>query len=123
MKRNICGLEDYVSLDIVKDLLIHQKTHIGDTLGYACQFWTRHLVEIPSSSPDVEEVYKAIDKFFTMQFPYWIEVLSLMRNLDIGVHAINDVDKWYTLVSLDLVLTGTCVHVSCPGRDFLPVGE
>jgi hypothetical protein len=123
LKRNICGLEDYVSLNVVKDLPIHQKTYIGDALGYACQFWTRHLVEIPSSSPDVEEVYKAIDRFFTMQFLGWVEVLSLMGNLDIGVHAINDVDKWYTLVSLDLVPTETCVHISCPGRDFLPVGE
>ena len=99
LKRNICGLDEFVSLDRVEDLPTHKKTHIGDALGYACQFWTRHLVEIPSSSRDVEEIYKAINKFFTTQLLYWIEVLCLMRNLDVGVHAINDVHKWYTLVS------------------------
>jgi hypothetical protein len=100
LKRNICGLDDYVSLSEVEDLPTCQKIHIGDALGYACQFWTRHLVEVPSSNHD--EVHRAITKFFTTQLLYWIEVLCLMGKLDIGVHAINDVDKWYTLVSCEL---------------------
>jgi hypothetical protein len=63
LKRNICDLDDRAVLSEVKDLPAYQKTYIGDALGYACQFWTRHLVEIPSgSSHDVEEVYKAIDE-------------------------------------------------------------
>jgi hypothetical protein len=99
LKRNICGLDDYVSLSEVRDLPARRKTHTGEALGYACQFWTRHLVEIPSSGHEVEEVYGAIFKFFTTQLLHWIEVLSLMGNLDVGVHAINDIHKWYTLVS------------------------
>jgi hypothetical protein len=102
LKRNICGLDDYISLDEVEDLHVHQKIHIGDALGYACQFWTRHLVEIPSSSQDIEEVHKAINKFFTTQLLYWIEVLCLMGNLDVGVYAINHVCEWYMLVSCRL---------------------
>jgi hypothetical protein len=101
LKRNICGLDDFVSLKKVNDLSACQKAHIGDALEYACRFWTRHLAEIPSSSYD-GVVHKAIDKFFTTQLPYWIEVLCLMGDLDVGVHAINDVDKWYTLVSCGL---------------------
>jgi hypothetical protein len=95
LERSIYCLDDFE----VEDLPTCQKIHIGDALGYACQFWTRHLVEIPSSSQDVEEIHKAINKFFTTQFLYWIEVLSLMEKLDVGVHAINDVHKWYTWVS------------------------
>ena len=102
LKRNICGLDDYISLDEVEDLHAYQKIHIGDALGYACQFWTRHLVKIPSSGQDIEEVHKAINKFFTTQFLYWIEVLCLMGNLDVGVYAINDVCEWYMLVSCGL---------------------
>jgi hypothetical protein len=102
LKRNICGQDEFVPLDKVKDLPTCQKTHIGDALEYACKFWSRHLVEIPSSSQDVEEVHKAINKFFTTHLLYWIEVLSLMGNLDAGVHAINDVHKWYTVVSCAL---------------------
>jgi hypothetical protein len=98
LKRNICGLDSHVPLNKVKDLPTCRKTYIGGALEYACQFWTRHLVEIPSSSDD-EEVHNAIDKFFTTQLPYWVEVLCLMENLDVGIYAINDVHTWYTLVS------------------------
>ena len=101
LKRNICGLDDFILLTEVNDLPAQHKTHIGDALEYACQFWTRHLVEILSSSHD-EEIHKAIDKFFTTQLLYWVEVLCLMGNLDIGVYAINDVHEWYMLVSCGL---------------------
>jgi hypothetical protein len=99
LKRNVCGLDDFVSLGKVKDLPARQKTHIGDALGYACQFWTKHLLEIPSNSSGVGEVHKAIGNFFTTLLPYWIETLSLMEILDIAVYSINDVGKWHTLVS------------------------
>jgi hypothetical protein len=99
LKRNICNLDDYAVLDQTKDLTTCLKTHIGDALRYACQFWTKHLVEIPSSSHDVEEVHKAIDGFFTTCLLFWIEVLSLIGNLNIGVHALNEVQQWCTLVS------------------------
>ena len=99
LRRNICDLDDHVSLIGVEDLPARQKTHIGDSLEYACQFWTRHLLEIPSSSHNIEEVHKAIDDFFTTQFLYWIEVLGLMGKLSACVYAIDNVYKWYTLVS------------------------
>jgi len=99
LRRNICDLDDHVSLSKVEDLSDRRKTHVGDVLEYACRFWTRHLLEIPSIGHDTEEVHDAIDEFFTTRFLYWIEVLSLMGNLDDGVHSINNVHKWYTLVS------------------------
>jgi hypothetical protein len=76
-----------------EDLPALRKTHTGDALGYAYKFWASHLVEIASSSHNVQEVHKAINKFFTTQFLYWIEVLSLMGNPDVGVYAINNVHK------------------------------
>ena len=99
LKRNICNLDDHAALSEVKDLSSQQKTYIGDALGYACQFWTKHLLEIPSSSPHIEEVQKAIDKFFMVDFLHWIEVLVLTRNLGIGVYAMNNIEQWYNLVS------------------------
>ena len=99
LKRNICELDDYAVLSEVKDISTCRKDYIGDALGYACQFWTRHLLEIPSSSPHIEEVQKAVDGFFTTNLLFWIEVLSLMGNLDVGVYALNDVQQWYKLVS------------------------
>ena len=99
LKRNICNLDDYAVLSKVKDLSTRKKAHIGDALEYACRFWTKHLLEIPSSSPHAEEVQNAIDKFFTVHFLHWIEALALTRNLDAGVYAINDIEQWYNLVS------------------------
>jgi len=99
LKRNICHLDDHVDLSKIKDLPTLRTTHIGSTLEYACQFWTNHLAKVSSISHGMEEVHKAIDDFFTTSFLFWIEVLVLTGNLDIGVHALNDIEKWYTLVS------------------------
>jgi hypothetical protein len=55
LKRNICNLDDYIVLSEVQDLSTHQKDHIGDALEYACQFWTKHLLGVPSTSPYVKK--------------------------------------------------------------------
>ena len=99
LKKNICNLDDYTILAEVKDLSAQRKDHIGEALGYACCYWTKHLLEIPSSSSCVVEVQKAIDQFFKTYLLYWIEVLALMENLGIGVYAINDIEQWCASVS------------------------
>ena len=100
LKRNICDLDDYAILSEVEGFSAQKKDHIGDALEYACKFWTKHLLGTPSNSPCVQEVQRAIDQFFTKHFLHWIEVLVLVGNLDIGVYAINDIEKWYAQVSI-----------------------
>jgi hypothetical protein len=99
LKRNICNLEDRAVLSEVKDLPARRRDHIGDALEYACRFWTKHLLGIPGSSFQIEEVRKAIDEFFTTRLPCWIEVLALTGHLDVGVYAMNDIERWCALVS------------------------
>jgi len=112
LKRNICNLDDYTILSKIKDLPAHRGTCLGGALEYACKFWTRHLLEIPSSSHSVKEIHEAINDFFTTQLPYWIEVLSLVGNLGLGVHAINNIHKWYTSVSCGLSThQNQCLHL------------
>ena len=101
LKQNICGLDDCAVLSEVRDISTCQQEHIGDALGYACRFWTKHLVEIPGSGLDFEEVHKAIDEFFTTHLLFWIEVLVIMGSLDTGVYALNDIQQWYTLVGCE----------------------
>ena len=98
LKTNIYNLDDYTVLSEVKGLPTYGD-HVEDALKYACKFWTKHLLEIPSSSPHAEEVQKAIDKFFTIYLLHWIEVLAITRNLGLGVYAMNDIKQWYNLVS------------------------
>ena len=99
LKKNICNLDDHAVLSKVEDLSTLRTTHIDDALKYACQFWTNHLVKIPSSSDGAEEVHTAIDNFFATGFLYWIEVLIFIGSLEIGVYALNDIEQWYMLVS------------------------
>ena len=99
LKRNICGLDNYAILSEAKDLSTQKKDYIGDALEYACQFWAKHLLGVPSDSPYVQEVQSAIDKFFKTHLLHWIEVLVLVGNLDAGIYAVNDIEQWYTQVS------------------------
>ena len=99
LEKNICNLEDYNLLSEVGDPLTYQKDCVGDALEYVCRFWTKHLLDVPSTSPYIEEVLGAIDQFFKTHFLHWIEVLVLVRDLGAGVYAINDVEQWYASVS------------------------
>ena len=99
LERNICNLDDHTVLTKVANASSFRKEYIGDALEYACQFWTKHLVEIPSSNSDIEEVHRAIDKFFKSCLLFWIEVLIVMGSLGTSVHAINNVQQWYISVS------------------------
>jgi len=99
LKGRICDLDDHANISDANDLSACRKEYIGEALGYACQFWTRHLVRSPSSGPDVEKVQRAIVKFFKTHLLFWIEVLIIMGNLDASVYSINDIQQWYALVS------------------------
>ena len=54
---------------------------------------------IPGNGPHVKKVKEAIDEFFTKRLLFWVEVLSLTGNLNVGVYALDDVDQWYLSVS------------------------
>ena len=56
LKKKICHLGDQAVLSEVKELSAQKKDYIGDTLKYACKFWTKHLLEIPSTGSHVKEV-------------------------------------------------------------------
>ena len=99
LKKNICNLDDYAVLSEVQDLPVRRQNNIGDALKYACCFWTKHLVEIPGSSSYVVKVQEAIKKIFTTHLLHWIEALILTRDLDVGIYAMNDVERWCGSVS------------------------
>ena len=99
LKENICNLDDHTSLSEVENLHASRRVYIGDALEYACCFWTTHLSRTAGSSLCVGEVQKEIDEFFSTCFLSWIEVLSLLGKLDVGVYALSDIEQWYMKVS------------------------
>ena len=122
LKQNICQLEDHALLSEVEDLARWRNAYIGDALGYACQFWTKHLTGATSNIHDIEEVDKAIKDFFETSLLFWIEVLIIMENLDVGVYALNDIEGWYTGVSFIILSVYESAGVYCySDRSFLQV--
>jgi len=99
LRKNICNLIGCPTLREVKDLTARREANIGNALEYACRFWTKHLAKIPGDSPHVNRVQEAIDEFFKKRLLLWIEVLSLMENLNVGIYALHDIDQWYLSVS------------------------
>ena len=99
LKKNICNLDKYTLLSEVEDISTCKKEYIGIALEYACRFWTKHLACVSSTGHNVEEVYKAVDEFFTKNLLFWIEVLVIVGHLDVSIYAINDVRQWYNSVS------------------------
>ena len=99
LKKNICDLDGYPLLDDIADITDRRKARIGSALEYACRFWTKHLLETPSSGSHVQQAKAQLDEFFTARLLFWIEVLSLTGHLNLGVYALYDIDQWYLSVS------------------------
>ena len=99
LRKNICGLDNYVVLSKVEDLTTLRETYIGSSLEYACRFWTRHLDSVPGHGPRVRRIQEAIEDFFTKQLLCWIEVLSIAGHLGVAVYAINEIRQWHASVS------------------------
>ena len=99
LRKNICDLDGCPLLSDIEDLPDRRNACIGGALEYACQFWTKHLSEVPASGPHVKRVKAAINDLFTTRLLFWIEVLSLTEKLNLGVYALHDIDRWYLSVS------------------------
>ena len=99
LKLNICKLPNTADLQGIGDLPQLKTIYIGDALEYACKFWSSHLAKASRSSCDFEGIIEALHQFFTTKFLFWIEVLVLTKNLNIGIYALNDVEQWYISVS------------------------
>ena len=97
--KNICNLDGHPALSEIDDLPARRGSHIGSALEYACRFWTKHLAQVPSSGPHVKQVQELADEVFTKYLLFWIEVLGLTGNLNSGIYALHDIDRWYLSVS------------------------
>ena len=91
LRFNICKLEDsrLANYD-VKDLPSRIKENISDTLQYCSLYWPNHL----SFTPDTGDlrVLESLRNFFEGPYGlFWIEVLSIMGMLRIGVPSLRKV--------------------------------
>ena len=99
---NICGLESsYVRNSDVMDLAYRIKDNISPHLSYSCRHWVGHLCQSPFDSQVAKEVERLFKSERTL---FWLEALSLLRELD-NVHmTLDSVIRWVRV-------SKPCVHI------------
>jgi len=93
LRFNICNLEDsrLANADI-EDLPSQVKQNISDALQYSCLHWLNHLSFPPA---DRRQCVLALRRFFEGLYPlFWIEVLSIMGMVPIGVPSLRKLLSW-----------------------------
>jgi len=96
LRFNICKLEDsrLANADI-KDLASRVKQNVSDPLQYSCLHWLSHLCLPPGDHGQRMWALGSLKKFFEGLYPlFWIEVLSCMGMVPIGVPGLRRLLSW-----------------------------
>ena len=93
LRFNICNLEDSrIANADIQDLPSRVKQNISDALQYSCIHWLNHLSFPPA---DRGQCVLALRRFFEGLYPlFWIEVLSIMGMVPIGVPSLRKMLSW-----------------------------
>ena len=91
LKFNICKLEtSYLANDDVKDLNTRIDQLIPPALLYACRFWGGHLKHTDFKT----DLFRKVETLFKEKFLFWLEALSLTRNICLVPSAIATLNMW-----------------------------
>ncbi|KAF7967813.1 hypothetical protein HWV62_32971 [Athelia sp. TMB] len=89
---NMCNLESsHIPNANIKDLAERVKTVIPPSLSYSCRFWGHHLRQAPSGEPSV---LPSIFQFIESKFLHWLEVLSLLGEVQVASQILLAVKKF-----------------------------
>jgi hypothetical protein len=88
---NICRLESsYLRNSDIPDLASRVESCIHPELSYSCLFWIEHL----SCSQYEDEIYHRIQDFMNDRFLYWLEVLSLCKEMNQASEMLGSLGHW-----------------------------
>jgi hypothetical protein len=91
VKFNICKLEtSYLANDDVEDLDSRVDEHIPPALLYACRFWGDHLKHTDFKM----DLFRKVETLFEEKFLFWLETLSLTRNIRLARSAFTTLNMW-----------------------------
>jgi hypothetical protein len=104
LTRDICAVNNPTKLNSeIPDL--HERLHkyLTEDLQYACCFWHRHLQDIQDGGNDV---YNGAKAFLFSHLLHWIEVMSLLDDINGVFLALKDIKTWLQVrtVSLQMLL-------------------
>ena len=96
LRFNICKLDDSRLANAeIGDLPSRVKEYISDPLQYSCLHWLDHLCLPPANRDHCELVLGSLKKFFEGSYVlFWIEVLSIMGMVPIGVPRLRKLLSW-----------------------------
>ena len=114
LRFNICNLEDSRLANAnIKDLPSRVKQNISDALQYSCLYWLNHLCVTPANPG---QCVLALGRFFKGLYPlFWIEVLSIMGMVPIGVPGLRKLLSWVK-VSLAASFHSKVISTGCRMR-------
>jgi hypothetical protein len=91
LKFNICKLEtSYLANVDVEDLNTRVDEHIPPALLYACRFWDDHLKQTDFKT----DLFRKVETVFKEKFLFWLETLSLTRNIGLAPSAFATLNMW-----------------------------
>jgi hypothetical protein len=94
LRFNICGLEDSrLANEDIPSLPSRIKENISDALQYSSLYWSSHICFTVDNGNLA--VWGILEEFFEGLYPlFWIEVLSVMGRVPIGVPSLRRVISW-----------------------------
>ena len=106
LRFNICKLDDSRLANVdISDLSSRVKENVSDPLQYSCLHWLNHLGFPPATRDQRMLVLESLKEFFEGLYPlFWVEVLSIMEAVSIGVPSIRRLLSWVR------VSTSTCCY-------------
>ena len=104
LRRNPCGLPDFVMNRDVANIpgLLEEK--VGSALRYASAYWTMHVRSSPTDDDHAIRLIASATEFFKNNALPWIEVMSLENRLEVVIDSINNLIDWLgTVRGLDCI--------------------
>jgi hypothetical protein len=104
---NICGLEDSrLANKDIPDLPTRIKKNISDALQYSSLYWSNHLCStLDNRNP---AVWRILEEFVKGVYPlFWIEVLSIMGRVPIGVPNLRGAMSWAKVSVAQVCILGS----------------
>jgi len=91
LRFNIAGLEtSHCRNADVHDLATRIETTILPQLSYGCRFWADHLGAIAYDT----DILKEVKDFLHRRLLYWLEVLSLIKKVNMASRMLLTVQRW-----------------------------
>jgi hypothetical protein len=109
LKFNICNLEtSHVFNDNVKDLPLRIKTNIPAPLLYSCSFWAAHLRDTTIGRDACGTLMTEVKDFLHIRFLYWLEVMSLTKQVSAANIALLTAAPWIEVSSYLILVSLSC---------------